>query len=159
MSYHTSYAFAAPPDVVRSVMNDVDLVARWLGEELPLIHAPDGTLTARMPAGDGGEVLRYRIESGRTPLELSWIPVREPGGWPGRAIVRALPVGGSVIDIRLGVPTTFRTRINHIDRIVSHVLRRIDAEAERRHVNGAPEPADATARDPDGGRQRSANHG
>jgi hypothetical protein len=129
-------------------MNDVDLLARWLGEELPLTHAPDGTLTTRLPASREGEELRYRIESGPDPLELCWVPVREPGGgWPGRAVVRALPVGGSVIDIRLGVPVTFRTRINHIDRIVSHVLRRIDAEAERRQVDGAPaaQPADAVA--------------
>jgi hypothetical protein len=138
MSYHTSYAFAAPPDVVHSVVNDVDLLARWLGEEIPLMHAPDATLAARLPASGGGEVSRYRIEPGSDPLELCWVPVPEPGGWPGRAVVRALPVGGSVIDIRLGVPVTFRTRINHIDRIVSHLLRRIDAEAERRHLVGAP---------------------
>jgi hypothetical protein len=57
---------------------------------------------------------------------------------------RAFPVGNSVIDIRIGVPAAFRTRINHIDRIVSHVLRRIDAEAERRHDAGAPAPLPAS---------------
>jgi hypothetical protein len=129
MSYHTSYAFAAPPDVVHSVVKDLDLLARWLAEELPLAQAPDGTLSAPHAADDGSRLQRYRIEAGRNALEMSWRSIPEPDGWPGRAVVRALPVGGSVIDIRLAVPVAFRTRINHIDRIVSHLLRRIDAEA------------------------------
>jgi hypothetical protein len=140
MSYHTSYAFAAPPDVVHDIVNDLDLLARWLSDELPLTHRDD--------------VSRYRVSTGRDPLELSWTPVPEPEGWPGRAVVRALPVGGSVIDIRLGVPVAFRTRINHIDRIVSHVLRRIDAEAERRQVTGSSGSASTVAEEPD--QQRAA---
>ena len=140
MNYHTSYAFAASPDVVLSVMNDLDLLAGWLAEDLPLTRASDGTLTARFPTDGGDNVWRYRVELGRNPLELSWTPVPEPQGCPGRAVIRALPVGGSVIDVRLGIPVALRTQIADIDRIASHVLRRIDAEAERRQVNGTDSP-------------------
>jgi hypothetical protein len=124
MTYHTSYAFAAPPDLVHGVVNDLALLARWLGEGMPRKQAPD--------------VTRYHIEPGCSPFEVCWTPVPEPSGWPGRAIVRALPLGGSTIDIRLGVPVAFRSRIHHIDGIVAHVLRRIDEEAERRRLVRCP---------------------
>jgi hypothetical protein len=123
VSYHTSYAFAAPADVVHTVVNDGDLLVGWLGEELT--------------AGGRDDVTRYRIEPGPNPLELCWAPVPGPDAWAGRAVVRALPVGGSTIDIRLCVPVAFRTRIPDIDRIVSYLLRRIDAEAGRRHIASA----------------------
>jgi len=123
VSYHTSYAFAAPADVVHAVVTDGDLLAGWLGEELA--------------AGGRDHVTRHRMEPGPNPLELCWSPAPGLDGWAGRAVVRALPVGGSTIDIRICAPLALRTRITDIDRVVSHVLRRIDAEASRRRIASA----------------------
>ena len=73
MSYHTSYAFTAPADVVHDVVNDRVLLAGWLGEELSLARAPG--------PGDHDDVTRYRVEPGPSPFEVSWAPAPEPDGW------------------------------------------------------------------------------
>jgi hypothetical protein len=121
---------STPPDVVLGIMKDIDLLTGWLTEDLPITRAPDGTVTTHIPSG----ITRYRVRPGNDTPELYWTSEPDADGWTGRAVLRALPVGGSVIDVRLGVPVAFRTRISHIDEVVSHLLRRVDAEAERRSV-------------------------
>jgi hypothetical protein len=122
MAYHTSYAFTAQPDVVFDVLSDLELLANWLEDDVPV--------------GQHVEAHGYRTLLDADELKLCWMALSEVDSWWGRAVVRALPLSGSVVDVRLAVPAEFRTQIHRIDQVLSRVLRRVDAEAGRRCATG-----------------------
>jgi hypothetical protein len=140
MGYHTSYAFTSPPDVVFDVMADLGLLAGWLTDHLAISKQPDGTVTVGWPPHGREASAAYRTTLCHEEMRLRWAAASGAGDWSGHAVVCALPVGGSVIQIKLALPAALRTMINHVDSIVSQALRRLDAEAVRRTRAAAPLP-------------------
>jgi hypothetical protein len=126
MGYHTSYAFSASADVVFGIMADVGRLAGWLaGAELAIATWPDGTCMV----GDQ----RYRVSLWPDERRLRWAPTTGEA-WSGHAVVSALPIGGSVLQVKLALPAELRARIPHVDAILAKALRRLD-EAARRNVS------------------------
>jgi uncharacterized protein YndB with AHSA1/START domain len=139
MGYHTSHAFTASPEVVFAVLQDFDLLATWLVQDVPITREPDGTIRTTAPHAPG----TYRTLLDPTELRLCWNALSDLDSWFGHARVRALPVCGSVIDVKLAVPAERRTEIHRIDQVLSRLLRLVDAEADRR-TRSADQGADRT---------------
>jgi hypothetical protein len=138
MGYHTSFAFKAPPHTVFEVLAEIRPLVGWLAEELTIDHQPDGTLAVGGAGRGERATVCYRTALSRSELKLAWHPVSGPTAWSGHAIVCGLPVGGSVIQVKLIVPAAMHVWIHQIDQVVSRLLRRLDGEAERRARLSAP---------------------
>jgi uncharacterized protein YndB with AHSA1/START domain len=126
MGYHTSFAFTAPPDIVYAVMTELGLLRGWLADDLAMTRDTDDTFVV------GAAAARYRIALCAENMRLRWDATTDGGAWSGHAVVCALPVGGSVLQLKLAMPAAMRPLISNVDRVVSQVLRRIDEESVRR---------------------------
>ena len=140
MGYHTSFAFTAPADVVFDAMADLDLLAGWLADDLSVARNADGTVAVGALAVGGGASIECRMTICRDELRLRWHPISGTDAWSGHAVVCALPVVGSVIQVKLALPGAHRAHISQVDRIMAQAFRRLDAEAIRRTEGGGSTP-------------------
>ena len=69
---------------------------------------------------------------------MRWVPAGGGDAWAGQAVVCGLPVGGSVVQVRLDLPDARPARLSEADRVVSEVLRRLDAASVRAVIEARP---------------------